>query len=59
MKIALLAMLGLAAGAVFYHIPRWVDIYANHSLPAPWPGPRYRHWKNGVEITRGDRPADA
>lgn len=49
MKIVGLLLLGLAAGSIFYHIPRWIDDYANSPLPEPWQGPKYRHWHDGIE----------
>lgn len=49
MKIALFILVGLAVGAVAYRIPHYVDDYSQRGLPAEWQGPKYRHWKNGVE----------
>jgi hypothetical protein len=48
-KIFLFALLGIAVGAVSYHIPRAVEDYSRRGTPPEWTGPRYRHWKNGVE----------
>jgi hypothetical protein len=53
-KAALLVAAGLFTGLmIFYHIPRGLDEWSTHGLPPEWTGPRYRHWKNGVEIVGG------
>lgn len=31
-------------------LPKRLEAYAEHSLPAEYTGPKYRTWKNGIEI---------
>lgn len=52
MKIALLILGGVAAGYVSSKwISKFLDDWSQHGLPKNEWAPKYRHWKNGVEIT--------
>lgn len=50
MKTAILILVGVAAGMIFYRIPHYLDQWSVHGLPPqPYVGPKFRYWKNGVE----------
>jgi len=51
-KYAVLAIIGVAVGFTIACSPRYLAAYSQHGLPQQdYAGPKYRHWKNGVEIT--------
>lgn len=51
MKYVLLAI-GVAVGLTIAWSPRYLAAYSQRGLPPqPYMGPKFRYWKNGVEIT--------
>lgn len=40
MKITASFVVGILAGLAFSRIPHYIEVYANHSLPPPYEGPK-------------------
>lgn len=50
MKYAMLG-LGFVTALAIWLGPHYTELYAAKGLPPKYEGPKYRHWRNGVEIT--------
>lgn len=51
-------VIGILTGLAFSRIPHYIDYYANHSLPAPWEGPKLRRWSAGQPVDWLDDETD-
>lgn len=53
---AALCVFGVLTGLVLWGtVPHYVESYAQRGLPPEYPGPRYRRWMNGIEVSDGKR----
>lgn len=47
-------MIGALAGLVLARVPayadKYIERYANHSLPDDYVGPKFMNWKNGEKV---------
>lgn len=48
-KYVLIA-LGVITGLAFARIPHYVGVYAASGLPPGYKGPKFRYWRDGVEV---------
>lgn len=50
MKLIAGFVVGVLTGLAFSRIPHYYKGYAAKGLPPEYAGPRFRSWKNGVEV---------
>jgi hypothetical protein len=53
LRISGLILAGAYVGLTLHRLPHYYDSYAARGLPAPYQGPKYYHWRNGVRVDAG------